>query len=225
MGRILAVSDLHGNYPLWEKVKEQLQPDDELYFLGDAADRGLRGWDIIKEALANERVTYIRGNHDQFILDSWKDDWFDTALWFYNGGRQTYMAIMNDSVLEVEETLKKLQETPYARTLYIGNNIIGLNHAGCSVGYGKDYALEDLIWDRGHIADDIQFPDNIYIVHGHTRAKYLYSYGACDVQLNSSKTVGRYCGGHKICIDGGSAYSNKCALLDLDTLEEMIIEA
>lgn len=49
-------------------------------------------------------------------------------------------------------------------------------------------------------------------------------YEAYGVQLNSSRTVGRYCGGHKICIDGSSAFSNKCALLDLNTLEEIVID-
>ena len=33
-------SDWHGNYWVWEKVKTILSPNDKLYFLGDAADRG-----------------------------------------------------------------------------------------------------------------------------------------------------------------------------------------
>lgn len=169
MARNFAVSDLHGNYPLWNKVKEQLRPDDKLFFLGDAADRGLGGWDILKEALLDERVCYIRGNHDQFILDAWKANWDNVYLWFYNGGKVTYQAIMEDSVLEVEKILKKLNESP----LYIEfNHRVYLSHAGWTFN-GDLPSAKQLLWDRNHIRDETQFPEDIYMVHGHTSANSL----------------------------------------------------
>ena len=33
-----AFTDLHGQYELWRQIKEFCQPDDKLYFLGDASD-------------------------------------------------------------------------------------------------------------------------------------------------------------------------------------------
>ena len=36
-------TDLHGNGLLWRKIKEKLNIDDTLYFLGDAIDRGPDG--------------------------------------------------------------------------------------------------------------------------------------------------------------------------------------
>ena len=38
-----AFTDLHGQYEFWKQIKEFCQPDDKLYFLGDAADRGSDG--------------------------------------------------------------------------------------------------------------------------------------------------------------------------------------
>ena len=66
---VYACSDIHGSLSIWNKIKEILKPNDALYFLGDACDRGFDGWQIIKEMLDDLRVIYIRGNHEQLPLD------------------------------------------------------------------------------------------------------------------------------------------------------------
>ena len=33
-----AITDLHGRLDLWKEVKKILQPNDKVYFLGDAMD-------------------------------------------------------------------------------------------------------------------------------------------------------------------------------------------
>ena len=80
MNKTFAVADLHGQYNLWHQIIESLDETDILYVLGDCGDRGPDGWKIIKEALADPRVVYIRGNHDQMLLDSWKTEWRDNYL-------------------------------------------------------------------------------------------------------------------------------------------------
>lgn len=222
MGKVYAVSDLHGNYELWQKIKDYLQPDDMLYILGDCADRGKHGWAIIKEAFEDDRIDYMRGNHDQFILDSWKDNYKIRSVWYYNGGLDTYNAMLADP--NAEKTLQKLQETSlYCIYCAKNGNLIHLSHAGFSLV--EDMPEEEqLLWDREHISDAVKFDENTYIVHGHTSVRWLCHYGALDIEANPSQTIGKYCGGHKICIDGGSAFSNKCALLDLDTLKEVVFE-
>ena len=54
-----ACSDLHGNWELWTEIKKFLKPDDTLYYLGDATDRGPDGWAILKEMLNDSRINYI----------------------------------------------------------------------------------------------------------------------------------------------------------------------
>ena len=39
-----ALSDIHGHYEIYEKVKAMLKPEDIVYFLGDAGDRGPDSW-------------------------------------------------------------------------------------------------------------------------------------------------------------------------------------
>ena len=46
---VYAISDLHGNYELWTKVKEWLKPSDKLFCLGDNIDRGNDGIKIVQE--------------------------------------------------------------------------------------------------------------------------------------------------------------------------------
>lgn len=211
---VYALSDLHGNYLLWQKVKEFLKPSDVLCFLGDAADRGENGWQIIKELLDDERVEYVRGNHEQMLIDAFKKG--KTNLLFYNGGASTYWDMMDDP--EKKKYIDKLRRTNLSIEIYNSfNELIFLSHAGYHLP--KD---SKLLWDREHIREETTL-FNGYIIHGHTPCVNLEKYGAKDLIMNNTQTVGRYCGGRKICIDGASVFTNRCALLDLETLQEVVI--
>lgn len=226
MGRVFAVADLHGVYPLWEQISNYLQEDDKIFVLGDCGDRCRDGWRLIKEVLRDPRAIYIRGNHDQFLLDAWRSEWRDTYLWFCNGGYETY-----DSVLQDENSEIYLIELSKTKLYHCYENKNGqrihLSHAGFTLMEGDEIPNnEDLLWDRDHIADWCQWwPEtnsNDYVVHGHTwcGSKSCFSRVIGD-EINENKTVGRYCHGHKICIDGRSFRYGRCALLDLDTLAEI----
>lgn len=216
-----AVSDLHGNYNLWRQVIESLGENEMLYVLGDCADRGEAGWRIIKEALRDPRVIYIRGNHDQMLLDAWKSGWTDLDLWFWNGGESTFNGIMEDDKAELY--LQELNKSVYYALYKVGDKEIVLSHAGFTPPYLPN--VEDLLWDREHIFDE--WPDedkykNLYIVHGHSPVVSHSCFCGIDIQLNESKTVGKYADGHKIDIDGRTIISHKCAMLNLNTFEERI---
>lgn len=231
---IYACADLHGNYPLWEKIKEYLNDTDTLYMLGDAADRGPDGWKIIKEALSDPRVVYIRGNHDEMLLDCWRSEWCDNYLWFINGGYETYDNVLMDA--NHENYLIELSKTKLYHCYENKNGQkIHLSHAGFSLHKNDEIPNKnDLLWDRDHIDDHCDWwPEsnpNDYVVHGHTgcvsstfkRRSFAAPDG--DMVWNDTKTVLKYAYGHKICIDGRCFLSNKIALLNLDTLQEIVFE-
>lgn len=228
MGKVFAISDLHGMYNLWKQVQESLQSDDILYMLGDAADRGPDGWKIIKEALADPRVVYIRGNHDQMLLDSWKTEWRDNYLWFSNGGYETWDALMMDEKYEIYLTQLARTKLYHCYENKEGKKI-HLSHAGFTIR--EDGILprnEELLWDRDHIYyDEFANKETEYVVHGHTYCmstifKELSVWTPEEVNINKSWTVGRYHGGYKICIDGRCFGTGKIAMLDLDTLTETV---
>ena len=228
MNKVYAISDTHGMYNLWRQVIDSLDETDTLYMLGDAADRGHDGWKIIKEALADPRVVYIRGNHDQMLLDSWKTEWRDNYLWFSNGGYETWDALMMDEKYEIY--LAQLARTKlYHCYENKEGKKIHLSHAGFTIR--EDGVLPrdgELLWDRDHIYyDEFANEETEYVVHGHTYCmstifKELSVWTPEEVNINDSWTVGRYHGGYKICIDGRCFGTGKIAILDLDTLTEKV---
>ena len=226
MDKTFAVADLHGMYSLWRQVIESLDETDTLYVLGDAADRGLDGWKIICEALKDPRVIYIRGNHDQMLLDCWRSEWCDNYLWFCNGGYETYNGIFTSENYELY--LIQLAKTKLYHCYENKNGQkIHLSHAGFTLMENNEIPYNaDLLWDREHIdMNCVWWPKenpNDYVVHGHTYCASKSRFSWVDIDLNESHTVGRYCYGHKICIDGRSFLTNKIAMLDLDSLEETV---
>ena len=90
---VWVTTDLHGNYTLWEQIKNFLKEDDTLIFLGDAIDRGSRGFEIFKELLEDERVVFLKGNHEDMMYNSFTSigpagtEFFKE--WLSNGGQAT----------------------------------------------------------------------------------------------------------------------------------------
>lgn len=228
MERVFAVSDLHGNYELWKKIKEFLDQDDKLYILGDCGDRCAEGWKIIKEALTDPRVIYIRGNHDQMLLDSWRNEWCsdDLYLWMYNGGQPTYDAIVSDS--DYALYLPQLARTKFYECYKNKNGQkIHLSHAGFTLHENDEIPeTRDLVWDRKHIEEHCDWwpktNPNDYVVHGHTSV-ISSLWKTINIEegrysKTNNLTIIKYAYGQKINIDMGSVFTNKAVLLDLDTL-------
>lgn len=211
MGRTFAVADIHGIYDLFCMLKNYVTPEDTVYVLGDCADRGPDGIKIIKEVLELPNFIYIKGNHEDLFVDAVKS--FDNHLWFYNGGGKTYDAWDGD-----EELVKTLDALPVIETY---NNKQGqkvyLCHAGFTPNKKSFVWAEDYIWDRKHFADRWFGEDNEIVVHGHTPVPCLKFADRDDSPV-------WYCDGHKLDIDMGAYWTNRLALVDLDTWEIMMFE-
>lgn len=236
-----AFTDVHGQYNLWKQVSEYVKPNDKLYFLGDACDRGPDGIKIINELLADKRVHYIKGNHEQFLVDTIaymlnmnEDDNINNdycvSLHLQNGGMDTILALQDMSNIDLFNLMLKLDHLPTSITFKNKQNkTIFLSHAGKdptddiminSCAYG-----EPLLWNREHFhypwPKDEKYKDLI-LVHGHTPVSALPQLAtmANDMELPSDPySVFYYAGGHKIDMDLGSFATHKLALLDLDTLQ------
>lgn len=211
-------SDLHGQYKLWKQIENFIRPEDKVFCLGDCADRGPEGWQIIKEVLATPNITYLRGNHEQFIID--KDFW----LWTYNGGASTIDAAKSDTDEERIRIKTLLSQTPYIADY---TNIKGYKIVLCHAGFDPKYiAYKDddaLIWDREHLAYD--WPegwDDLIIVHGHTPIPHIKNYVRPIEKRPQPDRAYWYCDWHKCCIDMLSFKSKKAIVLDLDTFEEYL---
>lgn len=233
MGRHLVCSDLHGMYGLWKQIQDSLAEEDTLYFLGDAIDRGPDGWQILKEMIADPRVQFICGNHEDMMIDAIHDSEFN--LWFYNGGEVTYRSMMDDDVDIAIDIFTKVVDFP---TILIyknpNNKIFILSHAGFTPesldeNGNLNVNIDDnaLIWDRSHFsAPWPEEMDNIYIIHGHTPIPYLIeeleNYGRFSGEevpefvWEDEASPWHYCNGHKIDIDCLSIVTGNAIVYNMD---------
>ena len=225
MGKVYACSDLHGMYGLWKQIENHLQEDDRLIFLGDAADRGPDGIQIMVELLADPRVTYLKGNHEDMMVKVCSEYLeginYNVPLWMQNGGNQTledFMKFPEQYQLLLLSKLAALQEVSIYKNTQ--GQIIHLSHAG---GMIQDIMSDnimhlDFLWDRNHFYEDFEsdYDEKLCVVHGHTPTQILNKRLGGVYSDNEIRT---YCNKHKIDIDTGCFFSRQIALLDLDTLE------
>ena len=227
MGRVFACSDLHGMYQLYEQICNFLNPDDRVIFLGDAADRGVQGWKLIKAIKENPQWTSLMGNHEDMLLEAMDEEvneyYGDAAYLLYsNGGYETLEGWRMEGC--DRKWITYLARLPLMEqyTNKDGKSIF-LTHAGFTPGVdGEHFQPLDstrLYWDREHIYDKWVCGDAI-IVHGHTPIPSLCRHIGADRKDGALW----YCDGHKCCIDNGSFATGKACLLDLDTFEEFVFE-
>lgn len=95
-----AISDLHGQYGIFEKLLEVIDfsDDDYMYVLGDAIDRGPDGIRILQKIMTSPNMDLLIGNHEFLMLNSVDLDGSidsvpgkDADLWLnYNGADHTF---------------------------------------------------------------------------------------------------------------------------------------
>lgn len=241
---VYAFSDIHGNGAIWDKIKAFLKEDDKVYFLGDAIDRGPDGYRIMKEMLADPRITYLKGNHE-YMMDNalyhyqlfGKIDGQEMRLWDMNGCFPTFDAWKEAGKdFSIIDTLHDLPlEAEYTSPL--GFTFL-MSHAGYTPG-DRPPLNETFLWDRDHMMQDIENIElvnpMIRILHGHSPAPYyapiiqkhmknngfFHSDFECDL-INNIMVYGNR--RLKIDIDCWTIHTNSITLLDLDTLETYVFE-
>lgn len=235
---VYAFSDIHGQRELFDQVMAEIGPDDTIYFLGDAIDRGPDGWAILKELMNDPRVIYIKGNHEDMMCNAlWRYPDYPPisnamSIWNRNGNIPTLTAIDAEENIEATTNLISQVRALPAYAIYTNpfGDIFWLSHAGCDYDEeGIEYVpYHDLIWDRNHYINNKWYsnnPNNLYIVHGHTPIECLvndlYSYYD-DIDLDIPEGAYYYADGHKIDIDCGTHFTGTTVLLNLDTFEEKV---
>ena len=232
---VYACADLHGTMELYKQIKAFLKPDDIVYFLGDAGDRGPEAWEMIKTIYADPQFIYIKGNHEAMLVDAMNEflinEYCGEDFWLlqHNGGGRTFEGWQAESPVNQLEWKSRLNKLPvYMEYTNKDGLIIMMTHAGftpwmdageTSYRIPKD---EDLIWDREHYYSNTYLPaymDDVLIVHGHTPIHHL----AGDIGESWLAGAFWYMNGHKCCIDSGGFFSGEWVLLNLDTLEDIIL--
>ena len=235
---VYACSDLHGYLDAYKQIKAFLKPEDKVYFLGDAGDRGPQSWETIKAVATDPQFIYLKGNHEDMLWDACKhilEDYINHDAYnvlCYNGGANTFDAVWNGMPQQdAAGWMGHIRRLPTAEQyLNKDGQLMVLTHAGFTPSYDKGNNLiipwdEELIWDRGHIHDEY-LPkldkDNVFIVHGHTPIPLLKR-KLMDYEPFEPGAY-YYYNDHKICIDNGVFATGYVCLFDLDTFDEHIFQ-
>lgn len=234
MGKHYVISDIHGMYNIYEQVCSMLQPEDVVYFLGDAGDRGYAGFKCIKAIYNNPQWIYLKGNHEDMMAKALQQDEAEIngylhsnplSIWFYNGGEETFNSWLEDG--SDASWIEKLQNLPLtAEYTNSKGYIFHMSHAGYTCGRKDQMWINDLVWSREHFSskwDEEYYPKDICI-HGHTPisslVKYLKGVEPVVELYNPDNPEARsYCGGHKIDIDNGVFFTKGTVLYDLDEMK------
>lgn len=99
--RIYAIGDIHGRRDLLDRLLITIDEDDakrpakrtELIFLGDLVDRGPDSRGVIERlmglAAGSQSVRFLKGNHEELFIRTWRGDRRSAGLFNRVGGRET----------------------------------------------------------------------------------------------------------------------------------------
>ena len=64
------ISDLHSHFNVFEKFLKDINPEDKVYFLGDAIDKGPDGLKVLEYIMKNNnQIQMVIGNHELMMYD------------------------------------------------------------------------------------------------------------------------------------------------------------
>jgi len=190
-GVIYAVGDVHGRHDLLIRLLDRIARNVEadgsaplIVFLGDYIDRGENAREAVETLIdfslsANAETVFLRGNHEQMLLDFLNDP-ASGARWLRYGGLQTLMSygVGGTGSLRAEAELLRLRDAliealgPHLgfierlRESHLAGNLF-FAHAGADpVRPTDDQDIETLLWECENFRTT-EREDGIWVVHGH----------------------------------------------------------
>lgn len=188
MGKVFVCSDIHSHLDVFDRAMNDLDSGDEMYIIGDVADKGPDGLAVLERIMDDQRCHMLMGNHDLMFLQyltlhknlrtRYSEDFRDIEfVWLYrNAGLATW-----DSFQKLDESRKEamenyLKDLPVLLNIRVGDRVFMLVHAypvnhGTSpvqineLRTGKGYNWRsDYVWAR----HPFHHEEGKIIITGHT---------------------------------------------------------
>nr|WP_322623377.1 metallophosphoesterase family protein [uncultured Flavobacterium sp.] len=224
MGRTLVIGDIHGSLRAVQQVLERaaVTTEDHLIFLGDYVD----GWsqspeviDFLLELKATHNCTYIRGNHDDLLMQ-WLHTGQYSEQWFNHGGRITmerYNALPDDKkqvhILFLESLKDYHLDEENRLFVHAGfTNVNGIHH---------EYFTRMAYWDRTLWETALALNPALDTQHPHYPKRFNHYKEIFIGHTPVSRTAGTkpMQKANIWNVDTGAAYRGPLTLLDADTKE------
>lgn len=195
---LFVISDVHGMYDELDKLLENYNPKTmTLVFIGDLTDRGLQSKQVLEKAYSilsdpDCSAVYVRGNHEQILLDFLEYPIQGYQQFVKNGGDKTLISLLGEEFIvknknkpkliaeEIKSKYPELIKMIEDSVLYYQRNNVLCVHAGVNPNL-KDFKMtgnNEFIWIREEFLDSdrvwtyIDPEDSIEktlkIIHGHT---------------------------------------------------------
>ncbi len=224
------VSDIHGCFGLYQRLLEEISFSnrDILFFLGDAADRGPMGIEVMEDLMSRPNVICLLGNHEDIFRKTargWESRlssdeekaWQRTYLnWTgRNGGDLTWNAWLRlperrrGKLLDWMEGLSRFYEiTVNGRAFLLAHAGVGRYQAEKPL---EDCELHDFIWERMDYRK--RYYRDKLLVTGHTPTAFIDPAAAGRVWQHNNH----------IAIDCGAVYCGRLGCVCLESLEEIYV--
>ncbi|MDR8392384.1 serine/threonine protein phosphatase [Aliifodinibius sp. S!AR15-10] len=172
--KFIVIGDIHGCLESLNALLGKLAKYDDrtIVFIGDYIDRGpdSKGVvDLLLEYRQDHDCIFLRGNHEQMLLDAIRKD--GVNLWLTNGGRSTLRSYgTNDRELDLPEEHIKFY---YNTQIYYDTPDYFFVHAGLaphktieeSIANKKEHV--EFLWERSHL-NAFETSWEKKVVFGHT---------------------------------------------------------
>ena len=227
MSRKLVIGDIHGGLKAVIQVLERAKVTeaDRLIFLGDYVD----GWseapqliDFLMELSQTNECIFIRGNHDELLLDWMLNDNknIDEGMWFKHGGEATvlaYSCVTNEKKQIHMEFLRSLKD------YYLDENNRLFIHAGFTNinGVEHEYFPKMFYWDRSlwemALSLDESIPeDSLYYPKRFSLYNEIYIGHTPVTKINEIVPINKACVWN---VDTGAAFMGPLTIMDVTTKE------
>jgi serine/threonine protein phosphatase 1 len=208
-----SIGDIHGRLDLLEKIIPLIfedadikNPEDgaEIIFLGDYIDRGPDSKGVVdyiidlqKNILDHDspinKVTTLRGNHEDFLIEAFRGNRSAQENWVYNGGWQCLESYgYTKDTLKFQDLFSKEHEEFYLNTkLYYQVDHVVFVHAGLDPSLTlEEQSEQTLIWSRRSNAYDGEFEGGYFVVHGHTPLDNKPSVLSSQINIDTGAVFG-----------------------------------
>lgn len=225
MSRTLVIGDIHGGLRALHQIIERadVSKDDTLIFLGDYVD----GWsqspqviDFLLDLNQNQNCIFIRGNHDELLLDWLKGNTkeIDEPMWFKHGGEATVKAYSSVSDAKKQAHIEFLESL---QNYYLDDQNRLFVHAGFTNmnGVKYEYFPKLFYWDRTLWETALALNENLDS-NSLLYPRRLNLYSEIYIGHTPVTRIGEVIPIQKACVwnvDTGAAFLGPLTIMDVDS--------
>lgn len=249
---VFVFTDLHGNIQAFHNLIKQFDKTGDwmAFCLGDCADRGEFGYQILKECFADSRIQMLKGNHEDLFVKAARS-------------LERYREYNGFSVAEMQKMLPEINQFNTAKlciydafgyishdvSLHLGNGGAPTLYSWIMDGMDMDFIqrIDDLeckavyktvdmchagayqmYWDNNNVQELMWSRTHFYaswekgrtLIHGHTPTCYLAEEPELHIKLVDRDDYVIY-SENKIDIDTGACFTNTATAVNITNPKKM----